>query len=187
MSRYSDDPVYRAKILAKNKRWRDRNKEKLSEYERTKRPNREERKVYYNQYYQDHKQELVAYASLYRQVYADEHRANAIKYAQENPEQRRSADSRRKQRSSLNLDKFDRALSVEYRKAIKSDPCFYCGAIETHHVDHYFPLAKGGTDHWYNLVRTCATCNLRKNAHCGTWFILYTSKVGPLRGLNNTA
>ena len=38
--------------------------------------------------------------------------------------------------------------------------------------DHYFPVAKGGTDHWFNLVRSCLLCNRSKAAHCGTWFRL---------------
>ena len=42
-------------------------------------------------------------------------------------------------------------------------------------VDHFFPLAKGGTDHWFNLVRACRSCNLRKRTMCGTAFLLLTS------------
>ena len=53
------------------------------------------------------------------------------------------------------MDGTDRLLSVCYRLAIRNDPCFYCGSPETAHVDHFFPLAKGGTDHWWNLVRAC--------------------------------
>ena len=72
-------------------------------------------------------------------------------------------------RLRVKLSKDDRLISAEYRKAIKNDFCHYCGKFsETMHDDHYFPLAKGGTDHWWNLVRTCAHCNLTKSNTCGT-------------------
>jgi 5-methylcytosine-specific restriction endonuclease McrA len=70
------------------------------------------------------------------------------------------------------MDEADRLLSAEYRKAIRNDPCFYCGSAETHHVDHYFPLAKGGTDAWFNLRAACRDCNLSKFTTCGTAFLL---------------
>lgn len=65
----------------------------------------------------------------------------------------------------------DRAISAGYRRAIANDPCAYCGG-KGEHNDHVFPLAKGGSDHWWNLVRACAPCNKSKAAHCGTWFRL---------------
>lgn len=76
-------------------------------------------------------------------------------------------------RLRVRLSKEDRSISAEYRKAIKSDPCYYCGyAFEIMHDDHFFPLAKGGTDHWWNLVRSCSNCNLTKSNRCGTRFKL---------------
>lgn len=76
---------------------------------------------------------------------------------------------RRRTKQKLSLE--DRRLSTAYRLAIKRDWCFYCGA-PGEQDDHYFPVAKGGTDHWYNLVRACWPCNNGKRAHCGTWFML---------------
>lgn len=84
-----------------------------------------------------------------------------------------AARARRKQRRGT-LDAADRAMSRAYRAAIRSDPCWYCGArVEGDmHDDHYFALAKGGTDHWWNLVRACGPCNRHKHINCGTWFLL---------------
>lgn len=76
---------------------------------------------------------------------------------------------RRRHKQQLTLE--DRRLSTAYRLAIKHDPCFYCGD-PGEQDDHYFPVAKGGTDHWWNLVRACWACNNGKRAHCGTWFQL---------------
>lgn len=78
-----------------------------------------------------------------------------------------------RQRASEKLSKEDRDIAVEYRKAIESDPCTYCGGLGEN-TDHIFPVAKGGSDHWWNLVRACERCNKRKAAHCGTWFRMKT-------------
>lgn len=127
-------------------------------------------------YYAAHQDELVEYARLYREVYAEEHRAYSREHYATNgrisPEAQRAAAARRRQRAEHGMDEVDRLLSAEYRKAIRNDPCFYCRAAETHHVDHFFPLAKGGTDAWFNLVRACQDCNLSKFTKCGTAFLL---------------
>lgn len=81
----------------------------------------------------------------------------------------RSTRRRRGLLSGLTGDDAD--ISGAYRKAIKADPCAYCGG-PAKHTDHVFPVAKGGTDHWWNLVRACEGCNKSKAAHCGTWFKL---------------
>lgn len=45
--------------------------------------------------------------------------------------------------------------------------CYYCGAIlesrySGWHVDHGFPVSKGGQNHFGNLEPCCPTCNLKK-------------------------
>jgi 5-methylcytosine-specific restriction endonuclease McrA len=41
--------------------------------------------------------------------------------------------------------------------------CVYCGAPGKH-VDHFLPIALGGTNTEENLVVACATCNCSKGA-----------------------
>lgn len=67
----------------------------------------------------------------------------------------------------------DRAESVEWRKVIKYDPCYYCGATDAgaYEDDHYVSVANGGTDHWWNLVRSCQLCNRRKASMNGDEFL----------------
>lgn len=89
----------------------------------------------------------------------------------ENPQKWLAANTRRKRNLGIGMEARDKRITVAYREAINWDPCLYCGAAGEH-VDHYFPIIKGGTDHWWNLVRACASCNLRKGARCGTWFRL---------------
>ena len=41
--------------------------------------------------------------------------------------------------------------------------CVYCGATESLHYDHIYPVSKGGTDDPNNLVMACQGCNLSKS------------------------
>jgi len=82
-----------------------------------------------------------------------------------NPEARKGRKARHRARTLISMSKLDRKKSTLHRKRIKNDPCFYCkGFTSTMHDDHYFPLARGGTDHWFNIVRACSTCNQKKNS-----------------------
>jgi HNH endonuclease len=110
-----------------------------------------------------------------QQWYADNREsvlARVAEYCKAHPEVHRAVLSRRKVRAQASMDALDRELSVAYRKAIATDPCYYCGADETQHDDHYVPLANGGTDHWWNLVRACAPCNFTKHTMSGDEFLL---------------
>lgn len=123
-------------------------------------------------YYLLNQADLREYARQYREVYAEEHRAYASAWNAANPAARQAAHARRRQRLQVAMDATDRLLSALYRLAIRDDPCFYCGSPDTDHTDHFFPLAKGGTDHWFNLVRACEHCNCSKQVMCGTAFLL---------------
>jgi hypothetical protein len=77
----------------------------------------------------------------------------------------------RRERVARLVTKTDRLQSAARRRDIAGDPCWYCGGPGENN-DHFFPIAKGGTDHFWNLVRSCEHCNKSKAAHCGTWFTL---------------
>jgi 5-methylcytosine-specific restriction endonuclease McrA len=112
-----------------------------------------------------------AYDARYRRDSAEQVRAASQKYRKAHPETDLAAIHRRRQRGSQGLDALDRLLSRLYRVAIHHDPCFYCGG-PGQEDDHFFPLFKGGTDHWWNLVRACRVCNRAKMVTCGTAFML---------------
>ena len=98
----------------------------------------------------------------------------------EYPEVKKARTARRRARAR-ELNPGDRELSDAYRDAIRFDACRYCGDPDGAEVDHIFPLAKGGTDHWWNLTRACVSCNRRKYAHCGThWHLKRGTWVVPL-------
>lgn len=87
------------------------------------------------------------------------------------PEPFKARVALRRQRAGK-LSDVDREISEGYRYAIRNDRCTYCAADDAPHTDHIFPIAKGGTNHWWNLARACQRCNLEKWARCGTWFRL---------------
>lgn len=81
----------------------------------------------------------------------------------------RAKMARYRQRRRVTMDRVDRLLSASYRLAIADDPCTYCGG-PGEQDDHVFPLALGGTDHWWNLTRACARCNQSKGMKLlGEW------------------
>lgn len=117
-------------------------------------------------WYLANREKVLAYKVAYYQA----NKPAAVAYAAANREARNAAQARRKMRGKVNMTAGDRQESVEWRKLIAGDPCTYCGA-PGEHDDHYVPLAMGGTDHWWNLARACAPCNLRKGAMNGDEFI----------------
>jgi hypothetical protein len=51
--------------------------------------------------------------------------------------------------------------------------CIYCGDIiqdSTWHLDHFYALARGGTNNAKNLVSSCSVCNIMKGALDGNAF-----------------
>jgi 5-methylcytosine-specific restriction endonuclease McrA len=136
------------------------------------RVNEEEISIRYAAWYEEHKEEKVASSAAYYELHKEEYAARDAVWTRANPEKKRAAISRRRAKLKVGMDKLDRALSADYRIAIKNDVCFYCKVRPGEHDEHYIPLARGGTDHWWNLVRACAPCNLRKHAKNGDEFLL---------------
>lgn len=135
-------------------------------------------RAYSEAYYEANREEILKKKRQYRDTPQGmaSTRAYNQQYFKENREIKHAKDARRKMRirGTTKMSSEDRVLSTAYRKAIRNDPCFYCGAPGKQD-DHWMPLAKGGTDHWWNLVRACAPCNNSKHARCGDHFIEGTS------------
>lgn len=91
----------------------------------------------------------------------------------DDPSPFKAKSARRRYQAARGMTGLDKDISTAYRAAIDGDPCAYCGGRTTEmHVDHQFPLSKGGTDHWWNLAMACSHCNLTKHARCATRFRL---------------
>lgn len=142
-------------------------------------------KAYQREYYKRNRERLLAraaerydpdakseYDRQYREDNAEIVRRKKAEYRRTHCEVVRASKDRYRSRHTVRLTQEDRALSVQYRKAIRHDPCFYCGSrLKVMHVDHMQPLSRGGTDHWWNLVRACASCNLSKGAKTAEEFM----------------
>lgn len=147
---------------------------------------REEKRARDSEYYAAHRDQIIDRARKYaaehkveksvaaRKHYAA-HRKEISEYAKSRPEAVQAARARRRSRATATLSKADRDLSVLVRKGFREnrEPCAYCGTeyVEGEfHVDHDLPIARGGTDHWWNLQHSCAPCNLRKHTMTGDEF-----------------
>lgn len=124
---------------------------------------KEEKVAYQKAYYAKHKDEITAYKVVHYAANREQAIARTATWKRDNPE--RVATNHAARRSHEALPKDERAVSTEHRKKIKDDRCYYCEQhTETMHYDHVLPLSRGGTDHYWNIVRACSVCNLRKGS-----------------------
>lgn len=181
--RYASNPELREKVRARAKDWRVNNPEKAKErsrlyYEehkqealervskwREKNPDLyqaqlERRKQRYadniemerqrnRQYYQEHKEDIKEYVA---------------KWCKDNPEMR-GAQSRNYRARKYNAGGSHTADDIQERIEEQGYMCFYCShpLEDDYHVDHYYPLAKGGSNDAENIVIACPSCNMAKS------------------------
>lgn len=62
--------------------------------------------------------------------------------------------------------------AVDYVRALKGDPCSYCGAPAAE-VDHIEPTSLGGDRDWTNLTACCRSCNPSKGNKPFLLFLAY--------------
>lgn len=97
-------------------------------------------------------------------------------YCKRNPESNRinaRFQSRKRRSATRALTKQEKKEAVAKIRAIKNDPCYYCGGFsEQMHDDHYYPFSKGGSNKAINFVKACSPCNQTKYNRCGTWMLL---------------
>ena len=120
-----------------------------------------------------------------------EARREACRLERESPDwlEKRNARLREKYASDENLRLYNREKSKRRKATIKErhavrvrsrdirarfaqfDGCAYCGTHGDMHMDHFIPLAHGGTHALGNLVPACAACNYSKRDHdAETWY-----------------
>lgn len=103
----------------------------------------------------------------WRRTYAknrDKIAARRLEWTLRNPEARIAIRDRRRARQygaegTYSKDDVRRLLTQHGRV------CFYCDAVLTKfHLDHFIPLARGGTNNPSNLRLSCPSCNFSKGA-----------------------
>lgn len=117
-------------------------------------------------YYTENKERVVARAAAWNKA----HPESLAEWKRLNSEKISGYIAER--RSKITLSKQSRRKTVLYRKKIKDSVCHYCGNRTTKmQYDHVYPFKMGGTDHWWNLVRACSTCNQRKSRKLYSEFV----------------
>lgn len=103
------------------------------------------------------------------QVFSDEQRrrqrAMARIWKKRNPEQVRALKIKRRARIKCVGGSFT-GKDVKALRLAQKNRCYWCEcSLESgHHIDHIWPLSKGGSNGPENICLACPTCNLTKNA-----------------------
>lgn len=163
---------------ANNRAWYERNREKVREQsEAWRKAHPEKAKAWVAAWQAKNQDKIKAAGKEWRKKNRKRVNASAVKYARnnkdkvkaafkvwyyKNPEKAREIRLRRRLRSK-NAE--GRATAAEIRDRMKQlgNKCVYCGG-PFEHVDHFIPLANGGTGWPSNLVPACAQCNFSKNS-----------------------
>jgi hypothetical protein len=125
-----------------------------------------EKKAYDAAYYAENKDRISAQTREYRIGKSAILVIKAKKWASDNPEKRSAiANAYKHRRRAIEKHGSSTLDLMAWESSAKND-CYWCGkkALEKYHVDHYYPLSKGGAHHVANLVISCPACNLRKSA-----------------------
>lgn len=126
----------------------------------------DEKKKYDKTYVRENAERLKALAAKWRERNRSRVNENSARWRRSNPEKRAAIVMNNKCRRRA-LEYFG-ISSADLRGWIKSQikVCYWCGVdcSARFHVDHYYPLAKGGLHEIGNLVIACPPCNLRKSA-----------------------
>lgn len=90
----------------------------------------------------------------------------AREWAQQNRAARRAISKSYKARRRQHEEGGDSTAAVREWEHAQPKVCFWCAkpCADAYHVDHFYPLARGGAHAVYNLVIACPTCNTRKGA-----------------------
>ena len=168
-SHKEETKVYNAIYYAAHKdvaaAYRDEHKEKIADYRAS---HKEEVKAYNAVYRDEHKEELSAKSVIYREKNRERISARAGKWQKDNPDKACAITAKRKALIlEATIGDIDEIKEV-YRRAKEDEGivCYLCGEVVEKglgHVDHVFPLSKGGAHTASNLRITHAHCNFVKH------------------------
>jgi len=145
------------KILNKSKEYYNQNKQKIADrnkiyYEANKEKIRESSRITKSIYYQNHKDEISKRHKEYGKT-----------------EKGRLINRNKHLKRRYKVKKGDATTSQIEELISNTRVCYWCKCklskkSKDIHIDHYIPLSRGGDHTIGNLVTTCPTCNLKKNA-----------------------
>lgn len=142
------------------------NVEKIKQYQKSRPDWREYKKNYDKQRSDKIRDKISARGKEWYEQNRERAIERARKWRLKNPEARRaiSKNYKHKRRSIESSGITGGELFAWTDKQQKV--CYWCGTkcAKSFHIDHYVPLARGGLHELSNLVISCRSCNLRKNA-----------------------
>jgi 5-methylcytosine-specific restriction endonuclease McrA len=152
--RYANSPDLRAKAQKRANDWFYENRERA-------RVNRKK------QYWKD-PESAIEDVRQWREENPERYRKNnRNKWQRMTEEQKNNARAYVRNRRAMikNSDGEHTAEEVQERLEEQGYMCFYCShpLEDDYHIDHYYPLSKGGSNNIDNLVASCPTCNLSKH------------------------
>lgn len=149
--RYATDPEYRAEAIAGARRRALKNKDQVLFRQ--------------HQWYEANKPRLLDKARLYRAENLEAIRSRNRAYMQTAQGRAAKTQSARRRRTRVALRGSYTGSDIEAIRAAQGNRCYLCGKkLKKYHIDHFIPLAKGGTNDPGNLRLACPKCNLNKGA-----------------------
>lgn len=165
-----DNPVRRAELDRKRyhanrkkyqrlaKKWRQNNKDKISEKNKKW---RDENPDYLKDYYQKNKKELYQKNRKRVKENRERNREYKRKWKKKNPEQNKIDKHKRRARKNKAGGYF--TIKEWQQLCNKYDnKCLCCGKKRKLTVDHIVPIANGGTSNISNIQPLCGICNSKK-------------------------
>ena len=170
--------THREELRAKNREYGRTHKAERAAYYQA---NREELRAKQNAYNAEHAEESRRRAMEWYYANPERAKATRAKWRRENvdrvnemlelwrlanPERfeasRKARRARRRARLAGAPGRYT-ADDVAAQMAEQDGCCMYCGErVTDYHVDHYIPLARGGSNGPENIVIACPPCNLKK-------------------------
>ena len=126
----------------------------------------EYRREFYTGWMAANQDKMREYRKKYLRVHADRAREMRALWLAENPERAaaawRSGRARRRARIAA-APGYYTVDDVLAQMEAQEGRCHYCAQpVTEYHVDHYIPLARGGSNGPENIVIACPPCNLKK-------------------------
>ncbi len=146
------------RVRAIEKKYRESNPEKV--YEKNHRP---ESEALRRAYADAHPDAMRRYIAAYRRRNTDTLKEKWKAYYMKN-HVRELARNHEKRAVRANAEGSYTAADIQARFEWQLGRCLYCGVdlSDGYHIDHWVPLAKGGTNWGENIVLACPPCNLSK-------------------------
>lgn len=129
---------------------------------------KEERQKYLKEYYLKNKDKLLEKAKSY----FNENREKIKQYKACWSKTESGIINKKKSKANRREREKSGTITTNDVKSLlaKNNKCYWCGikidikTSKSYHLDHYVPLAKGGTNTIENIVLSCCKCNLLKKA-----------------------